>query len=664
MGKVTDNELVPAKLDLDALKGRFTVYSAQAPNDSSLTWDKKPLARAALLDALEGEGIEVCSTATVQEDEGAYCSYVLVEGHWGSSRRLSLSSEAAAATGLVCLRLKAVRLETLPEHILLRLLVNGSSRFRLFDSAVNVTGRYIKLLKATVSRLYVIEATVTKERALVVGARTMSSLASLWAGQRRMPEEDDKQREKKDNEKKRLLSVPVYRIGDDGLLHYSASREDKKDLYAFGLPKCSELKRARVPFLSFKGKEPRETLQSLKGTRAYIATSILSDVEALTNGAVELNFREFEDIDEESPFVRRSAYEKLKPLALERLNGGSIDVVPATKAQEPFATLLADKLSGYSHRMELDLSVKAAKGLSSAAAADSYGIEVIADADEGSDYSVSQGVPLQHVTEEHVAKLMARNDDALLGSLLKELSIKSEILAGRLIAGSGSPICNSYALLASGKGPKCRYIGMSVDALGNLTFGTTIVDGFLGDWGSLGIETYGHEIDFMELYSCLCHDSSKYGTVPNDGNVIVGSAEGCVLIEDTGLIAMPNEPVELFEFLSSVPDASVSVRQKSNGMFQKHFSSICGIHRFEKDGFVHYLVGEHDGFNPPLASAPHIRKLVPLEGKDFSDQVISSLMSGLSRWGRPTVLPIGAKYLREYAKMMERIPENEEDVDG
>ena len=263
---------------------------------------------------------------------------------------------------------------------------------------------------------------------------------------------------------------------------------------------------------------------------------------------------------------------------------------------------------------------------------------------EGDGYGEPSPCSLQHIALKNARRALMPKSRAIIGSLLKELLVKQDAADGRISAFDWESFgiesadfwkCYSLPKLDPEDEQKRSALGrVRVDAAGSLLF------------ESCEMPDLTAPDDAFLIQSLLC---SENGT-PLDGAMALSLEKGgerCFMtIKDSGLICIPND----FDEFIRRQVAGESPRSSKAGMLNESLAPLLGVTAFERDGDLHYCVGNAANLNTSLPRGVAIRRVHVVDGEDLSKDAVELSQVGLARYGRPSAVPIFSKYVDEHMR--------------
>lgn len=183
-----------------------------------------------------------------------------------------------------------------------------------------------------------------------------------------------------------------------------------------------------------------------------------------------------------------------------------------------------------------------------------------------------------------------------------------------------------------------RYFHLHIDNSGHISHQNSTQLGFCGD-----IESSLEEL--LQKY-----DEETNEVTVNREALAIYLGGNRYLVEDIGEQVLPDNLPELLEVIKEKGYANIKM------YIEAYLNPLIGIKQLgDKTGKRYYMVGENKHLAQTIRNAPHIREIKPIDTQtvspDIADWLTSRLDFGLSRLGKPTVLPIEVKLLKEAARM-------------
>lgn len=344
-------------------------------------------------------------------------------------------------------------------------------------------------------------------------------------------------------------------------------------------------------------------------------------------------------------YPRKSFYEVLKGdeyarVVAERMVGQRIVVSVACDGLAGVARQLVDRLN------DSTWGVRASYG---GRTVDSRALNIVAvphEVAEDDGYALHAGVVEQHVTPDVCEPLFKaapkqknRNaQEAILGTMLKELLVKQDVVDGRVTA---------FGLDALGveSVTVCGLVDVPHKVKDEIELDSRIATLAIGTDGGMFYASHSAEDgpeDEMELDLLTEHGRLDKGAYVFD--VRSGGRFMVARVRDTGLTTFSNN------FMALVGEHQLAGKAgRKKKFFESYNSPYYGIGTFERADKTCYFVGVNNGTQEDMATAIHVRSIEVLDGDDLSELLVQLVNIGLSRYKAPSVWPIPVKYLNERA---------------
>lgn len=643
-GVVTTNELEVSERDDSELERRWSFWRVAVPGG----WlDNAVVEREAIIKALSHLPV-VLSVAYDDRDSvlvlapsGSEPPQAEVDGHGVVARRLS----AAAISN----------------RDLLRLVVNSCSRL-VGDEGddVNDTGRYLRLdrVPRPKGQMTAYEVIVTRSLSLSVPLRTFTKRKAVLDSY----SEDSSATATRRLQRARRLpgfvrsaSGTLVRSRDGARGDYIqmktrwASEDRNQSKYAF----------VDVPE---KGKP-------MPVTRVQVIDDLMVSLAGRLAGACTVRLRTYERIAD----VFRTSTDSLKSEVLGQAAGHGIRVTPAPRKGCAEAARALCKLMVES---EAARGLDVAYGKRSEPDQNGWNIVVVPDEiGEKDGYEVYRNRVVQHVTVGMVTSLkggpkegetekhrnwrerMERsNRNSVIGSLLKELRVKADVIGGRMSGPEWERLgpllhegvtCHQVVRVRMAKvekqvkfagliDPSYRLCTLRADPSGRIAFESIGLDA--------AVSSPNLDLHKLAMSFCVLPDDGCKASVDTQ-SAILEFGESTVRVSSTDLFLLPNEMHDML-----VGQAN-GLRARNKAQVERHLAPITGVAAFVRDGCVHYGVGFDTHFDGVVSRGVPVRRIDVVSGHDHTDAVVAMLDVGLSRYGRQTVVPYPLKYLREFAAL-------------
>lgn len=498
--------------------------------------------------------------------------------------------------------------EDLEDYVVLRLLFNSCSQFEgLADDVPNDTGRLFSLSRLGTAKVETVETIINPDCSVEQKIRTFTKRRVLNARAK-----DDRE------ELEKIKSQVGYKLSPMKTL-VVASKDDRDEYI---------LRRARGDRPATRRDMTFSSKTELFGqTKKGVFYQLLSTVERRYGDFVQLGLKHY---------PRTAFYRVLKPRdykeAVKRAVAGREIVVSfARNGLAGAARGLTDTINNHSWDVR---AVYGGRHIDDGA----WNLIVVPDeVAEDDGYALHPGVVEQHISASVVE--LAKKEDAVLGSVFKELLVKQDVLGAKVTSFNLCDFGIDKLRTCGLVDVPCRDGGdiearrliatVDIDASGSITHSCRDADD--GPMEEL-------ELDLLDDTGEL--DPGAYVfSVEADGSRMVAR------IKDTGLVTFSNDFVSFVRDVQLKGDAGRKI-----AMFETYYSPFYGIGSFERNGRACYFVGVGNGTNVSMPTAVHVREIEVLEGDDLSDLLVRLTNVGLSRFGRPSMWPISVKYLNEAAR--------------